>query len=566
MEPTQIEYKLGNTKVPPISVVNGVGQGRPESSLTFNLSIDFLIRHISDHLSGCYEVEDVAKIKILAHAYDIITFASSRKEAIEQAECVVSMLKKIGLDINTGKCVSISIASSENLCSGEMLADNLPIPIQSDYNVKFRYLGCDISTSEGPNYNVWSRDIAINVKNLIDFPHLEPWQKIELIRIFVISQLIYKSQIEADHGALKHKAISDLITTIQQAVRTILGLQCIPSRHLYGSRPAGLACPNSQWTVVTNVLVTLARLKNSNDIVTEALKKTLTIDINGKIDDILRELNADKIFENSLEIGKIHDILNDGKKLKSKRITEALRAKCISLWNDTKSGKSAASTLLQQSMVTKSTMQFAKKLTKSQFTALLQIRSGCPNLRTRPHVHADSLLCRKCNSALESIGHVLGKCPELHGMIVKRHDSVVEYIFKFLKQHIHADVYMEPHYNVNGRVLKPDIIYINRENGKIIIIDPTVRIEIDQETRMKQINEKRIKYEPLRSHLADLYGLDITNIYVCPLWIGSRGTIIKTDISELIEFVGSISKFKLEELMDIVVSWSTTIYNSLLFS
>jgi len=280
----------------------------------------------------------------------------------------------------------------------------------------------------------------------------------------------------------------------------------------------------------------------------------------------LRELNTDKIFENSLEIGKIHDILNDGKKLKSKRITEALRAKCISLWNDTKSGKSAASTLLQQSMVTKSTMQFAKKLTKSQFTALLQIRSGCPNLRTRPHVHADSLLCRKCNSALESIGHVLGKCPELHGMIVKRHDSVVEYIFKFLKQHIHADVYMEPHYNVNGRVLKPDIIYINRENGKIIIIDPTVRIEIDQETRMKQINEKRIKYEPLRSHLADLYGLDITNIYVCPLWIGSRGTIIKTDISELIEFVGSISKFKLEELMDIVVSWSTTIYNSLLFS
>jgi hypothetical protein len=82
LEPSQIFCRMGNVIIPPISVVNGVGQGRPESSMTFNLSIDFVIKHLDESCKASYRIDENNEIKVLAYADDIITFASCRDDAV----------------------------------------------------------------------------------------------------------------------------------------------------------------------------------------------------------------------------------------------------------------------------------------------------------------------------------------------------------------------------------------------------------------------------------------------------------------------------------------------------
>ena len=90
---------------------------------------------------------------------------------------------------------------------------------------------------------------------------------------------------------------------------------------MFGSRPAGLACPNAHWTVVNNTIVTLSRLKTSADEVIQILTEKLDINFQSKISTGLNHLKSTTIFDNQLNIQRINDILDDNKRCKSKRIT-----------------------------------------------------------------------------------------------------------------------------------------------------------------------------------------------------------------------------------------------------
>jgi hypothetical protein len=566
LEPSKISCKMGNIIVPTISVVNGVGQGRPESSMTFNLSIDFVIKHLDESINASYKIDEDNEIKVLAYADDIITFASCRDDAVKQTECVVEMLKLIGMEINIDKCATIAINTNLNDRIDTHLSNEYKIPIIFDNNSSIKYLGCEVSADGLPNYDDWSKTVAIQIRNLLEFPHFLPWQKMDLLRTFIISQLPYKAQIEASNEPLKIKAFSDLVTSIQQAIKSILGLQCIPLQHVYGSRPSGLACPNAQWTIINNCLVTMSRLQDTSNIIIKTLNSALEVNLEAKISQQLNDLCSSSIFHDQLETQRLKSILDDDKRCKTKRMTEHLRKQCIEMWISTKSGIAAGSQITNQSMVRKSTLEHGTQLSNSQFKALIQIRSGCVNLRTRPHLRGNNngnINCRLCHTSMESIGHVLGECRELHGLIVKRHDEVVNILHKHLSTFPNTTVLKEQLFHVNGNDLKPDIVFLNHTSNQIVIIDPTVRLEKDPQTREMQIMEKITKYEPLRNHLANLYKVPIENIIICPLWLGARGTILKFDIQSMEKFVGKISTEIINKICTAIVSWSASIYNAL---
>ena len=84
---------------------------------------------------------------------------------------------------------------------------------------------------------------------------------------------------------------------------------------------------------------------------------------------------------------------------------------------------------------------------------------------------------------MESIGHVLGECHQLHKMIVYRHDAIFDLLYKHLVMMNNTTAIKKPSYNVNGQILKPDIVVINNSNATITIIDSTVRVEKDEKTR-----------------------------------------------------------------------------------
>jgi hypothetical protein len=564
LEPTQVKCTHRGISVPPVKVVNGVGQGRPESSLTFNLSIDYLIRHLADNVPSSYKVDEDNEVKVLAYADDIITFASSRDQAISQAQCVVEMLKLIGMEINVDKCICLAINLNQ-AHSSPTLSEDYPIPVTIDEYRTFKYLGCHISANGQSVYSEWTNQIAGEIKSLIDFPFLMPWQKIDIMRTFIISQLPYKSQIEAEDQPHQQKDVLKLVETAQQAIKSILGLQCLPLKHIYGSKPAGLSCPNAFWSIITNSLITLSRIKDSNDDVLISLNEQLNIDYATKINGGLNALKNSKTFEDQLDLSQLTIILSDNKKCKSRRIIENLRKQSISQWISTPTGISAGTNMLCKSIVVKSAVEYAVNLTESQFKGLIQIRSGCSNLRTRPHqklANNGDITCRLCKSSMESMGHVLGECPQLHKMIIARHDTVVDILFKHLSKSHNATAIKEPAYNINGQIYKPDIVFQNNTNNTITIIDPTVRTEKDQKTREDQVIQKIQKYEVLRHHLANEYNLPLKQVAVCPVWLGARGTILKCDIDLLEKHVGKLPKQLIQQIANEVVSWTATIYNS----
>jgi hypothetical protein len=568
LQPTEVTCRINNVISPPIVIVNGVGQGRPESAMTFNLSIDHVIRKIDEMHCG-YFIDDENCIKILAYADDIITFASNKQEAEEQAKILIEMLQMIGMNINIEKCICVCINPSPNVSpsnTNQILSSEIPIPTLFD-DAKFKYLGCEITTHSRPDYFSWSQGIAQSIKNLIEYPHLLNWQKLEMFKTFVIPQLPYKAQIEALNDPSKIESISNLLETVQLALKSMIGLQCIPLRHLYGSRPAGLACPNGHWSISNNVLNTLSRLNKTSDQVLISLSHQLQIDYEAKISCELNNIRSSPLFDNQLETEQIKIILNDSKKCKLKRITEFLRKQCISLWIGTKTGTASGSQIIQESVSPMSAIDIAPHLTKSQFLAAIQIRSGCVNLKTRPHLRyrSDNINCRMCGVAAETIGHVLGKCHELHNMIVQRHDTVVDLLFKFFSTKPNLIVNKEQAFHVEGHMLKPDIVCTDTQHNKIIIIDPTIRIEKDLETRESQIIEKITKYAPLKVYLANHYRMNIEDVHILPFWIGARGTILKRDIKGIEKHLGKLNKELLKKILIDTVSWSSSIYNKLIF-
>ncbi|KAG0429793.1 hypothetical protein HPB47_023289, partial [Ixodes persulcatus] len=69
----------------------------------------------------------------------------------------------------------------------------------------------------------------------------------------------------------------------------------------------------------------------------------------------------------------------------------------------------------------------------------------------------DDVSCRAGCRARESLGHVLQACHRRHRGRVKRHDSIALYVAMRLNQ-LKWSVLWEPNYNVQGKVMKPDLV------------------------------------------------------------------------------------------------------------
>jgi hypothetical protein len=87
------------------------------------------------------------------------------------------MLNLIGMEINIDKCATISINPNLSDRTDNLLSKEYKIPIIYDDHTSIKYLGCEISADGQPNYDNWSKTVAIQIKNLLEFPHFLPWQK-----------------------------------------------------------------------------------------------------------------------------------------------------------------------------------------------------------------------------------------------------------------------------------------------------------------------------------------------------------------------------------------------------
>ncbi|KAJ4428947.1 hypothetical protein ANN_25943 [Periplaneta americana] len=102
-------------------------------------------------------------------------------------------------------------------------------------------------------------------------------------------------------------------------------------------------------------------------------------------------------------------------------------------------------------------------------------------------------------SEVETLGHVLDYCPKGELLRNNRHHKVRSFIATTLRK-AKWEVYEEVHCLVeNGSTTRADIIAIDRQNQRSLILDTTVHFEKDDQQANHINDEKKSIYNPFKS-------------------------------------------------------------------
>uniref|UniRef100_A0A8D8W4U5 Reverse transcriptase n=1 Tax=Cacopsylla melanoneura TaxID=428564 RepID=A0A8D8W4U5_9HEMI len=160
-------------------------------------------------------------------------------------------------------------------------------------------------------------------------------------------------------------------------------------------------------------------------------------------------------------------------------------------------------------------------------TEVIKMSSNTSAVRGLHGRSQDGVQCRRCqhteNKPIETLAHVLGACHYGHLLRVNRHNTVRALIANELRKSY--EVYEEVGGLANdGSVRRIDIIAIDRKKKSGIIIDPTIRFEVQQVQPLEIDKDKKdISYLLSVTHYKEKYSLE--EIEVVGLMIGARGTI-----------------------------------------
>ncbi|KAJ4435562.1 hypothetical protein ANN_18178 [Periplaneta americana] len=86
----------------------------------------------------------------------------------------------------------------------------------------------------------------------------------------------------------------------------------------------------------------------------------------------------------------------------------------------------------------------------------------------------------------------------------------------------------------DGSTRRADIIIIDRQKDKGVILDPTIRFEMHEQQPQELCREKQVIYEPCCQHLGAQY--HITHWTVFGLMFGARGTIPRETLNQLKQY------------------------------
>ncbi|KAJ4428798.1 hypothetical protein ANN_25791 [Periplaneta americana] len=166
-----------------------------------------------------------------------------------------------------------------------------------------------------------------------------------------------------------------------------------------------------------------------------------------------------------------------------------------------------------------------KGLSCGQWTEAIKMSTNVIAVRSLPGRSLGNTHCRRCNEH-ETLPHVLGFCLQGELLRIDRHNTVRSIIANRLREHGEYEVYEEVQcLSTEGSTRRADIIIIDRDKKTGLILDPTVRFEIN-ENQPKQVHEdKRAIYLPCCDDLSHKYNIQDWN--AIGLTFGARGTIPK---------------------------------------
>ncbi|KAJ4433499.1 hypothetical protein ANN_15803 [Periplaneta americana] len=146
-----------------------------------------------------------------------------------------------------------------------------------------------------------------------------------------------------------------------------------------------------------------------------------------------------------------------------------------------------------------------QELSSSQWTQAIKMNCNRIPVRTLPGKTLDSTRCRRCDEQ-ETLPHVLGFCHHGELLRINRHNTVRSLIASSIRQNASYEVYEEVVcVSSDGSTRRADIIIIDRQKDKGVILDPTIRFEMHEQQPQEVCREKQVIYEPCCQHLGAQY-------------------------------------------------------------
>ena len=210
-----------------------------------------------------------------------------------------------------------------------------------------------------------------------------------------------------------------------------------------------------------------------------------------------------------------------------RRLRQTLREKAFENWSQLpQKGKGVIT--YKEDPKSNNWISIRKGLSSSEWTNAIKMSCNTSAVRSVPGRSTQNNLCRHpgCEE-VETLGHVLGFCPKGELQRTTRHHKIRSYIATHLRK-LHWEVHEEVHCVAEGgSIRRADIVALNRQQQKAMILDPTVRFEQDGQQAIKVDEEKRTIYSPCIPHFSERYNIPVAAWEVKSLLFDARGTSFK---------------------------------------
>ncbi|KAJ4449357.1 hypothetical protein ANN_00755 [Periplaneta americana] len=304
-------------------------------------------------------------------------------------------------------------------------------------------------------------NLTRDLNNLTQTPLLKPDQKLKIVNEYIWPGLIYPLQC-APLDQLPDSFLKDLDKVIRSAVKEMTSLpEDTPNDMLYSSKKVrGLGLIKAEWEANIQHFNICKRLSQVSD------------------DHLLLVRNLEEEKKTALKRLKIPEA-NITPRTTGIHLRDELRKRSFDSWCQLPH-KGKGVVIYEEYPRANSWVSTKRNLSSSEYINAIKMSCNLTAVRSVPGRAFSTTRCRQpgCNET-ETLGHVLGFGRKGELLRNNRHHRVRGAIACLLRNkgwEVHEEVHCISEDDSHRRA---DIIAINRQQQKAIIIDPTIRMERD---------------------------------------------------------------------------------------
>lgn len=507
----------GSTEGFAVHPSRGVRQGDPLSPLLFLMVLDSVLQRLPHHLG--YPIEG-RRVSHLAYADDLVLLSNNHAGLQQLLTSLERLVQGTGLRLNILKCLTLQwVKDGKNkrvLFDAEAVFKfyNRAMPAAGICQ-EFKYLGV-LFNPEGRIYNVKSL-MSDHLMKLKKAP-LRPQQRFWLMKNVVIPKFLHLLVLGRTHLGL----LKNLDRRVRMFIRQIFHLpKDFPNSSFYApTGDGGLGVLSFRDSIPAMALRRIRGLPQGfspDEVQVQRLKDAVgCLNTLAKI----RTSQRRKLLENY-----------DNKGLK-----QANQVPSAHRWIDDGS----------------------KFLSGRDFIHSLQIRHASLSTRSRMFRgrQTEDRTCSRGCHAVETLDHILQKCFATHGLRIRRHDSIVNYLQRSMLQR-GVTTHKEPEFRTTSGKRKPDVVGYTSQ--VVTVVD--VQIVNDQISLEAAHLAKKNYYAGNEDLVRQLAPLRPGGVMFTSLTANWRGCLSKSSVDDLLS-LGLIGKKDLKIISSRILLGSFMTYRS----